>query len=342
MSHERIASGLLAGADSRLSQDQSTDVDGVVVVLLPATGRAPYLLEQLRSIASQTWKDIHVVLLLNGYQGPSEEELREAVAPLDLTLLSTSGPVGLPAAFFDLISYAAKLKTGTYFAFCDQDDIWYPEKIESAVHELSKFDDATLWSSAVDTVDADGRSTVPPVRSISEWLPGVVAVQCMAPGCSMVFNRHLLEELVHFSDSHSVVMHDWLACAVASLVGRVVTEPRSLMAYRIHGGQSLGIRDSLIDRSLRFTRAAFGRSPSMESQARELERVFDGRVSDESIHLLANASIFRLTRAWQRGSLARSTVKANALLPVRLAAGRLIRLGRVRDGRGWLMPRDAV
>jgi glycosyltransferase involved in cell wall biosynthesis len=318
------------------------DGDRTVVVMLPATGRAPYLLAQIRSIASQTWTDIRLVILLNGYEGPPESDLREAAAHLDLIILSTPDPLGLPAAFFDLIRYASESKSGSYFAFCDQDDIWYSEKIEVAIHALSKCDEPTLWSSGVDTVNALGQHTVQSMQVKSDWPRGVVAVECMAPGCSMVFNKRLLGELAKFTDSHRVVMHDWLACAVAYLVGRVVIEPRRLMAYRIHIGQTLGIRDSIIQRSMRFAKSAVGSAPSMESQARELKQVYGSDFSAGSIDLLANASAYQLMLAWWRGSLARSTTKANALLPARLLAGRVIRLGSVRDGRGWLTARNAV
>jgi glycosyltransferase involved in cell wall biosynthesis len=313
-----------------------------VVVLLPATGRAPYLLEQLRSIAMQTWTDIRVVLLLNGYSGPSEPELREVGANLDLTILSTPDPAGLPAAFFDLISYAAELKSGSYFAFCDQDDVWYSDKIEVAVQALENCEGPTLWASAVDTVDALGQRAAPSVPLMHDWPSGVVAVQCMAPGCAMVFNERLLVELAKFTDSHQVVMHDWLACSVASLVGRVVTEPRAFTAYRIHSGQSLGIRDSLLERSVRFVRSAVGTAPSMESQARELKRIYGSNVANEAIELVAVAPIHRILNAWLRGTLARSTTTANALLPARLLAGRLMRLRSAKDGRAWLRPRNLV
>ena len=80
----------------------------------------------------------------------------------------------------------------------------------------------------------------------------------------------------------------------------------------------------------------------MESQARELKRIYRSNIADEAIELVANAPVRRLLMAWLRGTLARSTVKANTLLPARLLVGRLMRLGSAKDGRAWLRPRDLV
>jgi len=123
-------------------------------------------------------------------------------------------------------------------------------------------------------------------------------------GNTMVMNLDLMKILRYIKLEHSV-WHDWSTYQVASAcLGEVKFDERSCLLYRQHADNVIGVKEGLLDQSVRMLKVAKGRYKSWtEANLLGLKDIED-QMSLEAIELV---SLFREIRAcqvfWRRLSL---------------------------------------
>ena len=134
---------------------------------------------------------------------------------------------------------------GEYFAYCDQDDVWLPEKLAALEAELTERK-ASLVCSDVYVIDGEGKQctdSITNVRSRHIFLSGEGVFRSLLTrnfviGCTMLVQREIALEAVPFLDE---MVHDhWLAL-IAAHYGTVVSVEKPLIRYRIHGENQTGV-----------------------------------------------------------------------------------------------------
>lgn len=130
-----------------------------------------------------------------------------------------------------------------YYAFCDQDDYWLPEKMISAVNKMSDTSDIpAMYYCDLQIVD----SSLEPIRKTSNFQKGICIPQMLLayciPGCSMVMNRKLHDIIIkHLPDPDTVTMHDcWVYYICTYIGGRIIGDNNCLIQYRQHGKNAVG------------------------------------------------------------------------------------------------------
>lgn len=104
-----------------------------VSVILPIYNGAETLANTLESIRSQTFKDFEVVACIDGSTDASEEILKAYVSKFKvLTILKNETNRGLGSTMNRLVSQAK----GKYIAVAEQDDFYYPERLQLQVEVL--------------------------------------------------------------------------------------------------------------------------------------------------------------------------------------------------------------
>jgi hypothetical protein len=141
-----------------------------------------------------------------------------------------------------------------YFAFCDQDDIWLPGKLElemRAMRELeARHGDATpaLVFSDLSVVNANGG-----VRHRSFWKHGQMEprmvyqlnrllLQNVVTGCTAIINRPLAELSLRMAPE--AFMHDWWIALLCCLFGHAAIVKEPTVLYRQHDGTVIGALES--------------------------------------------------------------------------------------------------
>lgn len=127
----------------------------LISVIVPAYNCELYLEQSLRSIQDQTLGDFDVVIVDDG-STDGTRALAESIAQGDarirvITQLNTGGPA-VPR------NRGIAESSGTYVAFLDPDDYWYPTKLERQADTLRRFPDVDLIFNDADLVDAHGAS----------------------------------------------------------------------------------------------------------------------------------------------------------------------------------------
>ena len=157
-----------------------------------------------------------------------------------------------------------------YYMFCDQDDVWLPEKIELSVTRMRELEDK--HSDATPILIHTDRSFVDQnlkLKQQSEWNPrnrdiqtlkrkiegletsNILAIYSICAGNTMLFNQAAKQVSFPFLN---IRMHDsTLAMKVSSCNGVISAIYEPTVLYRIHENQTCGVGDNrLLPKLLRF------------------------------------------------------------------------------------------
>lgn len=232
-----------------------------VAILLSTFQGEDFLVEQLESIRAQTHRDWVIYASDDGSTDSTRAILARYVAELGpdrLTLFD--GPrQGFAANFLSLIRKSPN--DAGFFAFCDQDDLWAPDKLEKALHWATQgpSEVPALYCSRTQLVDRHGESMG--LSPLFGKRPGFAnaLVQSLAGGNTMLFNGAAKRLLAMTSRDSRIIAHDWWAyILVAGCGGRVFYDPVPSIGYRQHGKNLIGSNSSLHDRYVRFRRMLAG------------------------------------------------------------------------------------
>jgi glycosyltransferase involved in cell wall biosynthesis len=226
-------------------------------------------------------------------------------------------------------------------ALCDQDDHWYPEKLETLKRALG---DAPLAFSDARLVDVAGNVLAETIwegwRSNSDNLASQLITNTIT-GAACLFRRHVLELALPFPDAPGWQFHDhWLGC-VALASGDVAYVDRPLYDYVQHGGAVLrGLIGGPDEEATGSDRpSAFGRARLRAAVVRWRTRYFHGYIP---LRLYAQTILSRFGAdlgTGRRMALRRLiTADGSVLSLARLWARRLRRL----FGRGETMGAEGV
>lgn len=151
-------------------------------------------------------------------------------------VISRGNNLGSAQSFMELIKQAPK---ADYYAFCDQDDVWNEDKLQTAISEIGNQENPVLWCSNYSVVDSELRK----IKSNAIDRPVLDEFEALyynnIPGCTMVFNYGLMLELRKLNITN-VRMHDIVALNIAILTGKVLYNQNSYIKYRQHGDNVVG------------------------------------------------------------------------------------------------------
>ena len=139
-----------------------------------------------------------------------------------------------------------------YYAFCDQDDIWHPRKIETAISNICSFPnhEATLYCARTEIVDHTGEKTLafsPEFKRTPSFANAIV--QSIAGGNTMVFNKSAKKILNESWKDQNIVSHDWWCYQIISGAGgNVIYDSKPCLKYRQHGKNLIGTNTGIVAR----------------------------------------------------------------------------------------------
>ncbi|WP_252272082.1 glycosyltransferase family 2 protein [Pseudomonas subflava] len=233
---------------------ETVTAKATVAILLSTFNGEKYLAEQLDSIAAQTYRDWIIVASDDGSEDSTLdilERYRHRFGQTRLRIIKGPGQ-GFATNFLSMAT--DRSISADYFAFCDQDDLWHPDKLERALmwleHQPSRT--ASLYCSRTRLVDANGcpQGFSPLFDKPPSFRNALV--QSLAGGNTMVFNR-CARELLMAAGNVSVISHDWWFYILATgHGGQVHYDPRPAIDYRQHGNNLIGSNTGILDRIFRI------------------------------------------------------------------------------------------
>ena len=149
---------------------------------------------------------------------------------------------------------------GDLFACCDQDDVWWPDKLERALQWLQTVPEhvPAVYFSRTRNIDASGNmiGCSPLFRRSPSFRNALV--QSIGGGNTMVLNRAARALLVA-AGPVDVASHDWWTyLLVSGAGGSVCYDPNPSLDYRQHGANQIGANQGLRARLKRARMVARG------------------------------------------------------------------------------------
>jgi len=222
-----------------------------VAILLGTKNGAQFLPEQLASLEAQTHENW---VLYASDDNSNDDTLRilnsyQAKWPQGKLVIINGPKKGFSVNFLMLASDSDI--QADYYAFCDQDDVWLPEKLIIAIENICENqEDGSPYVYCGRTIYVDEKLKkigCSPLFSFPRTFRNAL-IQSIAGGNTMVFNQKTksLLEKVGVVDHPS---HDWWVYQLATGAGGIVFyDPNPQVFYRQHKGALVGGNNSFAAR----------------------------------------------------------------------------------------------
>lgn len=256
----------------------------MINILMATYNGEKYLDEQLNSIMMQRYKDWKLYISDDGSTDKTSqiiEKFRKKHSQRVFLLpKSNTCRVGGGAAknFFRLLlAVKTEIKShDDYVAFCDQDDMWLPEKLEAVIYKMKEIESEcgkktpVLVHSDLKVVDEnlsiisnsffDFQKISPNRTKLENYM-----VQNNVTGCTMLINKPILD-LIDFAPNNCT-MHDWWIALIAATHGKISCVMKPLVLYRQHGKNEVGAKNA---KSLKFIAGKLKNIEKLKMNYREM------------------------------------------------------------------------
>jgi glycosyltransferase involved in cell wall biosynthesis len=221
-------------------------------IILPTYNGEKYLAQQLDSLQRQTFNNWQLLIRDDGSTDQTLAIVKKYLCnDSRITLIEDiHNNLGACAGFSLLMTTALELGAG-YVAFCDQDDIWLPEKLEITLNRIQMLEsnngvetpllvhtDLEIVNENLDTI-SHSFIEFENIKDPSAPKLNRLLVQNYVVGCTMLCNRALLQ--VASPVPTPVRMHDWWLAAFAVAVGQLSFIAQPTIRYRQHSNNTLGV-----------------------------------------------------------------------------------------------------
>ncbi len=268
----------------------------MVTVLLAVYNGEKYLKEQIDSLLNQTFNDIRIIIRDDGSTDNSLDIINDYCKKYPLIISSLTGkPTGSAVGNFAELLYNCD---DDYIMFCDQDDVWLPQKIEKTISVMKKTEGADKNTPVLvhsDLIVADQN-----LKTVSQSffafqrldpenisLSGLLVQNCVT-GCTVMINRALKEKCGKIPND--CIMHDWWLAITAQLFGKIACVREPLMLYRQHSDNQVGAKASygiaLIKRKLSTLNEVRKNYNATYAQAQAVLRHYAGSLAEKERNLL--------------------------------------------------------
>jgi rhamnosyltransferase len=227
-----------------------------VFILMGTYNGELYLKDQIRSVQNQTYRSWVLFIrddgsvddtinILNTYQ---QKDARIQI------VLDNKGNLGTLGNYNELCSVALKNNANTVF-FCDQDDVWMPDKIKTQIESIQEIeamhgkDCPILVHTDLTVVDTRLKRihksflAYHGVRNVNEKSLCTLLAQNYITACASTINRALLNIATPIPEE--ALMHDWWFALCAAACGQIMYIETPMTLYRQHYNNTIGAKGLL-------------------------------------------------------------------------------------------------
>jgi glycosyltransferase involved in cell wall biosynthesis len=263
-----------------------------VQILMAVYNGQMFIREQLDSLISQTHPNMSILIRDDESSDSTVSIIEEYQKKYENIKLIRGKNIGVANSFLELIKEADE---ADYYAFCDQDDYWYPDKISNAVEAISSKEipdsKSIFYCCGYEIVDENliptGKNSA--ILSDTDHSFANALFDTLSIGCSIVINSILFEELRNNIPSYCF-MHDHWIYLVAEISDSIfIFDDRVYIKYRKHSA-NVTVKGSFLRRlGAAFNRAINSKTKYRTSrQAIALKELYYDKLSIENKKLLDN------------------------------------------------------
>lgn len=224
----------------------------LAILLATYEPRENWLIELLDSLNAQTYENLHLYVRDDASPTFPSERIRallsEHVTRFPWDFYKNESNLGSNATFEALVRDAKE----DYVAFCDQDDVWLPEKLKNGVALLEESPlSPTLVCANMRVIDGEGREIAPNIQSHrrrhvflrGEGLAPTFFFRNFVVGCTVIAER---VRVLSYAPFPKEIVHDHYIAFRAALEGAIDYLDEPQMLYRVYGGNQTGVMTGVV------------------------------------------------------------------------------------------------
>ena len=235
--------------------------DPKVVILLATRNGAEFLQPQLDSFRAQTYSNWELLVSDDGSTDDTLEIVERFASSVPQRVVIVPGPQkGFWQNFVALVRSGAI--EGDLFAYSDQDDIWFPDKLAKAVDWFDRraAPSPALYFTRTELMHGDGTPAGFAPLFVRPPTFRNALVQNIGGGNTMVFNRSARQALLATPLDAQLVSHDWWTYQVITGIGGDAHyDPWPSLKYRQHEQNLVGANVGWRARMIRLSAFSNGR-----------------------------------------------------------------------------------
>jgi glycosyltransferase involved in cell wall biosynthesis len=284
----------------------------MIEILLATYNGEAYIYEQIQSILAQDCSNWTIRVrddLSNDHTITIIQEEQEKIDKDKIIICSSNARLGASQNFGKLLQSS----TSKYILFCDQDDVWLPDKITMTFQKMQEMEnkygidfpilihtdltvvdqnlnilDKSFWK--YQNLDLDSGSTL-----------NRLLVQSTITGCTVMINQSLKNMIDTIPPE--AIMHDWWIALVASVFGQIGYVPSPTVLYRQHSSNDTGARrwgaSYLFQRVIDLNPVKDYYQKTVQ-QARKFIEIYGYKIPFEKCLILENYAYMDRKNFWER------------------------------------------
>ncbi len=214
----------------------------LVSVVLPVYNGVSYLPDALVSLQSQSYRHLEIIVCDDGSKDGTREFLRDFQKKEPrLKVFENAVNLGLTAN----LNYGIKQSSGKFICWLNQDDIFYPEKIERQLEIMRRQEDVGACFCAKEDIDAEG-------NRLEMFNPSTLQVKeedllfnllggSFLTATSVMIRREVFHTVGLFNEAYKIAL-DYEMWLRIRMKYRLFLLPEKLMAFRHHDTNQSSVR----------------------------------------------------------------------------------------------------
>lgn len=212
-----------------------------VLIMLSTYNGETYLRDQLNSLYAQKGVEVHILVRDDGSKDNTVEILKEYQQKFGKMTIREDVNVGAALSFHTLMTYAYEIFPDyNYYAFSDQDDVWFKDKLVVAIRHLSEksgdlyYCNAIITNQDLNKIDELGCKLDLSLQYLMFRQPALGCTQVMTKQyfrfCTRLFKLYIMKK------PPLIELHDVLTMWISQMVGaKVIVDNQPHILYRQHG-----------------------------------------------------------------------------------------------------------
>lgn len=207
-----------------------------VQIFLSTYNGEKYIVSQIESLLAQKDVEINILVRDDGSTDGTINILKKYEKKGVLTFYQGEN-MGYAKSFLHLLT---NNKEADYYAFCDQDDVWLPDKLIKAIEKISKNKEPSLYTSALKRVDENLKFLGMQSFKKLKITLGAEFTRHRLAGCTFVFNKKLYNiiksayYIENLNCSHDKLIT--ILCLVTN--GKIIFDNNSYILFRRYGNNT--------------------------------------------------------------------------------------------------------
>lgn len=259
----------------------------LVSVAMASYNGEKYIGEQLDSIISQTYTNIEIVIVDDGSADNTVNIIKDYQTRYSFIFLFINEQNKGVTKTFERAAIESK---GTFIAFCDQDDIWVTDKIETLVKEIGEHDAIYANSQLVDAAgNSLGRDFSAIMKMQSYYSGTPFLLSNTVPGHAVLAKAAFLKKIIPFPAE--LFFDVWIAYNAGGNNG-IKFINKVLVKYRQHESNTVGTGKSKNKKNKRTAQELF------DIKLKELKALLPAPIKDEHTKQVLAGVLKYFHRGW--------------------------------------------